>query len=142
MINLTKGEGFGRPLLEFSVMKKPIIASNWSGHIDFLDKDFCCLASGEVKQVHPSAVVENMIIPESGWFSVNLAEIKYYLKDICEDYNKYLEGAKRQAYKSKTQFSFDKMKELLCMNLEVIPKKIELKLPTLKKIELPSLKKI
>jgi hypothetical protein len=27
MISLTKGEGFGRPLLEFSLVNKPIIAS-------------------------------------------------------------------------------------------------------------------
>lgn len=142
MVNLTKGEGFGRPLLEFSLSKKPIIASNWSGHVDFLSDDFCCLVNGEVKQIHPSAVVENMLIPESGWFSANLGEAKYYLKDVFEDYEKYLEKAKRQAYKSKIQFSLDKMKDLLAINLEVIPKKVELKLPTLKKIELPKLKKL
>ncbi len=34
-INLTHGEGFGRPLLEASQSGKPIIASNWSGHLDF-----------------------------------------------------------------------------------------------------------
>ena len=28
MVSLTKGEGFGRPLLEFSLTKKPII-SKW-----------------------------------------------------------------------------------------------------------------
>jgi hypothetical protein len=142
MISLTKGEGFGRPLLEFSLCKKPIIASNWSGHIDFLDKEFCSLISGEVKQIHPSAVIQNMLIPESGWFSVNIAEVKYFLKDIFENYNNYVDQAKRQSYKSKTQFSFDKMKELLSTNLEVVPKKVELKLPALKKIELPQLKKI
>ena len=43
---------------------------------------------------------------------------------------------------SKTQFSFEKMKELISMNIEPIPKRVELKLPTLKKIELPKLKKI
>jgi hypothetical protein len=36
MVNLTKGEGFGRPLLEFSLVNKPIITTNWSGHIDYL----------------------------------------------------------------------------------------------------------
>ena len=37
MVSLTKGEGYGRPLAEFGLSKKPIIASGWSGHIDFLD---------------------------------------------------------------------------------------------------------
>ena len=41
MVSLTKGEGFGRPLLEFTRSKKPVIASNWSGHIDFLNSRFC-----------------------------------------------------------------------------------------------------
>ena len=39
MVSFTKGEGFGRPLLEFSLLNKPIIASGWSGHLDFLEKD-------------------------------------------------------------------------------------------------------
>ena len=32
MISFTKGEGFGRPLLEFGMTGKPIVAPNWSGH--------------------------------------------------------------------------------------------------------------
>ena len=35
MISLTKGEGFGRPLLEFSLTNKPIMVSGWSGHVEF-----------------------------------------------------------------------------------------------------------
>ena len=38
-VSLTKGEGFGRPLLEASISGKPIIASGWSGHIDFLNSE-------------------------------------------------------------------------------------------------------
>jgi hypothetical protein len=142
MINLTKGEGFGRPLLEFSLCKKPIITTNYSGQIDFLDYEFCTLISGEIKQIHPSSVVENMLIPESGWFSPNVGEFKFYMKDVFENYNSYKDNAKRQSYKSKTKFSFDVMKDLLSTYLDLIPKKVELKLPALKKIELPKLKKI
>jgi glycosyltransferase involved in cell wall biosynthesis len=38
-VSFTKGEGYGRPLLEASISQKPVIAPNWSGHIDFLDKE-------------------------------------------------------------------------------------------------------
>ena len=142
MVNLTKGEGFGRPLLEFSVCKKPIITTSYSGHIDFLDPEFSILINGEIKQIHPSAVVENMLIPESGWFSPNLGEFSFYMKDVFENYNSYKDRAKRQSYKSKTKFSFEVMKDILSKYLDLIPKKVELKLPSLKKIELPKLKKI
>lgn len=141
MLNLTKGEGFGRPLLEFTTSKKPVVTTNWSGHIDFLDKDFSCLIGGEVKQVHPSAVVQNIILQESAWFSPNIGEVKYYIRDVFENYDKYTDGAKRQAYRCKNDFSFEKMKDKLSEFLDLVPKKVELKLPTLKKIQLPSLKK-
>jgi hypothetical protein len=46
MVNLTKGEGFGRPLLEFSLTNKPIITTNWSGHTDYLNPEFVTMLPG------------------------------------------------------------------------------------------------
>ena len=139
MVSLTKGEGFGRPLLEFSLAKKPIIASAWSGHMDFLNPEWNVLVGGELKQVHPSAVVQNMILDQSQWFSPNESETGDKLKDVYENYKKYAELAKRQAFKSRTEFSFDKMVDVLDNILTVsIPKQAEFKplaLPKLKKID-------
>ena len=142
-VSFTKGEGYGRPLLEASIAQKPVIASNWSGHLDFLDPQMSILLPGEVKQVHPSAVVQDMILAESGWFTVDYVKASKTLEDIFKNYKKYIDGAKRQSYRSRTVFSLDKMSELLLNILDnKIPKPVELKLPQLKKIELPKLKKI
>jgi len=145
MVSLTKGEGFGRPLLEFSLVKKPIIVSNWSGHMDFLNPEFVVAINGELKNVHPSAT-NQFLIPESQWFSPYYNEIGNAFKDVFENYKNYTEGAKRQAYRSKNEFSWDKMKDkvdsLFTQYIPEFPKAIELKLPQLKKIELPKLKKI
>ena len=145
MINLTKGEGYGRPLLEFSLTKKPIITTNWSGHIDFLNPEFTTLLPGKLTNVHPS-VANQWLLKESQWFSVDLGHTGTVIKDVFEDYKKYIDGAKRQAHKSKTEFSWDKMKdkvdELFTKYIPEFPKQVELKLPTLKKIELPKLQKV
>jgi hypothetical protein len=145
MVNLTKGEGFGRPLLEFSLVKKPIISTNWSGHIDFLSEEFVTLIPGTLTNTHPSAQVPGIIIENSQWFSPDHGQIGFYLKDVFENYKKYTDGAKRQAFRSKTEFSFDKMKEklgeLLDKNIPEFPSQVQIKLPTLKKIELPKLTK-
>jgi glycosyltransferase involved in cell wall biosynthesis len=142
MVSLTKGEGFGRPLLEFSLSKKPIIASNWSGHLDFLQPEYNILVNGNLTNIHPSAVIQNMILAESQWFTPNDGDVANAYKNVYENYNKYLEKSKRQAHYSKTNFSFDKMAEILNNILETkTPKQVELKLPQLKKIELPKLKK-
>jgi len=141
-VSFTKGEGFGRPLLEASLTAKPVIASNWSGHLDFLNDDMSVLLQGEVKQIHPSAVVEKMLLAESGWFTVNYKKASDVLVDVYKNYKKYTDGAKRQAYRSRTEFSLDKMAEKLLSIIDSkIPKPVEFKLPQLKKIELPKLKK-
>ena len=146
MVSLTHGEGFGRPLLEFSRTKKPIIASGWSGQLDFLNPQTSTLLSGQLKNIHPSTVVKDMLIPESQWFKVNTAEFSHYLRDIFENYREYKEKAVKQAKISTTQFSFDKMEEKLRdyfkNYIPEAPEQVKLKLPKLKKIEIPKLKKV
>jgi glycosyltransferase involved in cell wall biosynthesis len=145
MISLTKGEGFGRPLLEFTLTKKPLITTGWSGQMDFLDPKFTCLINGQLTNVHPSAA-NQWLLAESQWFSPDPSQIGFYLKDVFENYKKYTEKAKRQAFKSKVEFNWDKMadklNELLTKCVPEFPKEVELKLPQLKKIELPKLKKL
>jgi glycosyltransferase involved in cell wall biosynthesis len=146
MISLTKGEGFGRPLLEFSTVNKPIITSGWSGHVDFLDSEFVKYIGGNLTNVHPSAAVDKMILRESQWFSVDSIQAGQALKDVYENYKTYKELAKRQGHKSRTQFSYENMRDtldnLLTQYVPEFPKQVQLKLPQLKKIELPKLKKI
>jgi glycosyltransferase involved in cell wall biosynthesis len=137
-ITFTKGEGFGRPLLEASISAKPIIAPNWSGHTDFLHTDFSVLLPGKITQLHHSAVVKNMLLAESGWFTVDYKEASDKIKDIYKNYKNYVEGAKRQAYRSRMEFNLEKMgTKLIELIDDKVPKPIELKLPTLRKIELP-----
>jgi len=145
MVSFTKGEGYGRPLLEFSVTEKPVIASGWSGHVDFLDKEASILVGGDLKPIHSSAVVPNMLIADSQWFAPNDGQAGYALKELFENYKKYLPGAKKQASISKNKFSLDKMTEKLSQILnektQPIPKFIPLTLPKLNKLELPKLSK-
>jgi len=134
-VSFTKGEGYGRPLLESTILQKPVIASNWSGHLDYLSPNMSILLPGAVNQIHPSAVVQNMLLAESGWFTVDYKQASIILKDVYNNYKKYVDKAKKQSYRSRTEFNLDKMGELLINILDKnVPKPIRLKLPTLKKI--------
>ena len=137
-VTFTKGEGYGRPLIEASVSQKPVIAPNYSGHLDFLDAEMSTLLPGQITQIHPSSVVQDMLIPESGWFTIDYKVAAETLEDVYKNYKKYIDGAKRQAYKSRTEFNLEEMgKQLVELLDSRIPKPVQLKLPTLKKIELP-----
>lgn len=134
-VSLTKGEGYGRPFAEFCLSKKPVIAPNWSGHTDFLSPDFTVLLPGAITKVHPSAVVQNMILAEASWFSVDPNSASKALIDVYENYNKYEVLGKRQGHKIKTEFSYDNMVLVLGSYLEKYTlKQVQITLPKLKKI--------
>ena len=147
MINLTKGEGFGRPLLEFSLINKPIISTNWSGQIDFLQSDFTALCGGTLEDVHQSAKNE-WIVDGSKWFRPDLGNVGFFLGDVFKDYKKYKNLANRQGYYSRTNFSFEKMvdqlKDTLNRNVPKLSSQVKLNLPKLNlpELKLPNLKKI
>ena len=147
-VSFTKGEGFGRPLLESAITGKPVITTNWSGHIDFLRPDYNVLIGGELKPVHDSAA-NQFLLKESQWFNINTSIAGRAMKDVFNHYKKYHEKSRKQTQYIKDNFSFDKMGELInsfMPQIEAAPQMQQLQLPKLKKIgdnklpELPKLK--
>tara|TARA_R110000796_G_scaffold181545_4_gene298157 strand:+ start:2078 stop:3382 length:1305 start_codon:yes stop_codon:yes gene_type:complete len=141
MVCLTKGEGFGRPLLEFSTIDKPIITTGWSGHIDFLQEENVGIVGGELENVHETAHIPNMLLKESKWFKPELGDIKYLFNDTFKNYKNWLKKSKSQGKYSRNKFSYDEMsnqlKDILSTSLPVFPKKMELKLPSMSSIKMP-----
>jgi len=141
MVTHTRGEGFGRPLLEFSMTGKPIIATGWSGHIDFLNPSLCSLISGSLQDLDQSSVVKNVLLKQSKWFKPDDFEVSKAYKLIHKHYKKYLTPAKKLKHENKNKFSFDAMVDSLRLlldkyvtNLKVQPKLSKLSLPKLKKV--------
>jgi glycosyltransferase involved in cell wall biosynthesis len=139
MLNFTKGEGFGRPLLEFSLTGKPILVSNWSGHLDFL-KEGAVLLEGELKNVHESAA-DQFLLKESKWFNVNVSKALPLIKDVYKNYDKYKVAAFQLGKQNKQNFGLEKMTKLFdgILNQYGIYNK---KQPTFQPMQLPKLKMV
>ncbi len=137
MLNFTKGEGFGRPLLEFSLTGKPVIVSNWSGHLDFL-KEGAVLLEGELKPVHESAA-NQFLLKEAQWFNVNISKALSVIKDVYKNYNKYKANAAKLATHNLATFSLSKMTEGFdgILNQYGIYSKMQ---PKFQQLQLPKLK--
>ena len=150
LVSFSHGEGFGRPLLEASATGLPIMASGWSGQLDFLDPNTTLLLKGELKQVPKSQVWDKIIVPESKWFNVNEDKAYDAFISIVDDYYTAKRKARSQADKNVDKFSLNKMTQELKVILDkYVPKTqyTQLKLPKLKKtkqtgIKLPKLKKV
>ena len=154
-VSFTHGEGFGRPLLEASLSEKPVIAPNWSGHTDFLSQKDAVLLPGSLNDVKKESFPKGMWIEGTKWFTVNYNYASKTMKDVFENYNKYIVKGKKLSIMNQSRFSLDKMTEkfegILDKHLPKFveqPKSVDLKLPKLKKvgkpkkIELPKLKKV
>lgn len=136
MVSITKGEGFGRPLLEFTMTGKPIIASNWSGHKDFLPMDKSIMVGGKLTDVHSSAI-NDYVIKDSKWFTANYSEVIEVFKIVKKDYESFSEKSLLLMEENKEKFSLLKMKEKFLSIITPFidkPKELKLNLPILTKI--------
>ena len=152
-ISFTKGEGYGRPLAEAAITGKPVIVSNWSGHVDFINPEYNILIGGELKNVHKSAA-NQFLLKESQWFNINVDIASRAMKDLFKHYKKYHEKSRKQTQYLKNNWSFNRMTEklnTLLPKVEAAPQMQQVQLPKLKKInkkpdlsklKLPKLKKI
>jgi glycosyltransferase involved in cell wall biosynthesis len=135
-VSFTKGEGYGRPLAEAAITGKPVITTNWSGHLDFIHPDYNILIGGQLKNVHESAS-NQFLLKESQWFNINTDIASRAMKDIFKNYKKYWESSRKQTQYLKDNWTFNKMVEKinkLMPKVEPAPKNIDIKLPKLKKV--------
>ena len=140
-VSFTKGEGYGRPLAEAAITGKPLIVSNWSGHLDFIKGDYNILVGGGLKNVHSSSA-NKFLIPDSQWFNIDVNTASSAMKDVFKHYKKYLERSRKQTQYIKNNWTFDKMVDKLANLLKVGDDKpspwiqnVPLKMPKLKKIK-------
>ncbi len=150
-VSFTKGEGFGRPLLEQAITGKPVITTNWSGHIDFIRPEYNVLIGGELKPIHASAA-NKWLIKEANWFNINTEVASKAMKDVYKKYKKYIENSRKQTKWLKENFSQNEMTKTLKDYLDKVNVSVDvpLQLPKLKKstpkempkINLPKLQKV
>jgi len=147
MISFAKGEGYGRPMAEFTLTGKPIIASGWSGQLDFLPAENAVLLEGSLTPVHESAA-DQFCMKEAQWFTANYSTAANKLYDVYNNYNTY--SKKSEGLKTNTldNFTLDKMNDRFTQMLEhyvkVQPKLVPFNIPKVNssKMQIPKLNKL
>lgn len=67
LVSLTRGEGYGLPILEAAASGLPVIATGWSGHLDFLKYGKYVSIYYQLRDVHESRIDNNIFVPGSRW---------------------------------------------------------------------------
>jgi hypothetical protein len=147
MISFAKGEGYGRPMAEFTLTGKPIIASGWSGQLDFLPPEHSVLLEGSLTPVHESAA-DQFCMKEAQWFSVNYSNAANKLYDVYNNYNTYSKQSEGLKTNTLNNFTLDKMNDRFTQMLEhyvkTQPKLVPFNIPKVNssKMQIPKLNKL
>jgi glycosyltransferase involved in cell wall biosynthesis len=67
LVSLTHGEGFGLPILEAAACGIPVIAPDWSGHMEFMKHGRFLKVEHKIGPIHETRVDNNIFIPGAQW---------------------------------------------------------------------------
>lgn len=112
-ISLTHGEGYGLPLLEAAACELPVLATNWSGHLDFLKRKKFSAIEYTMQEIPEVVVWEDILIKGSRWAEVNEDDTKRRMKKMVSSYSTPKQWAKELGQSIKEEFDVS----VVCQNV-------------------------
>ena len=108
LVSLSHGEGFGLPIFEAAYNELPVIAPDWSGHVDFLYRPVKDKKTGKeplkahfakvkytLQPIQPETVWEGVLQADSMWCYAEERSYKSRLREVYKDYNRFKNQAKK-----------------------------------------------
>jgi glycosyltransferase involved in cell wall biosynthesis len=107
LISLSHGEGFGLPIFEAAYNGLPIIAPDWSGHVDYLymkvkdkkgkikNKPHYARVDYDLAPVQKEVIWKDVLIKNSMWCYPRPGSYKMRLREVYKDHGRFKSQAKR-----------------------------------------------
>jgi glycosyltransferase involved in cell wall biosynthesis len=111
LLTLTRGEGYGLPILEAAASGLPVIATGWSGHMDFMSHGRFIDVGYKISEVHPSRVDGNIFIPGSKWAQPIESDFKRKIEKFRDASDIPTQWAKQLREKLLPLYSQEKIQE-------------------------------
>jgi glycosyltransferase involved in cell wall biosynthesis len=112
LVSLTRGEGYGLPILEAAASGLPVIATGWSGHTDFLKHGKYIAVDYKLGDVHPSRIDENIFMKGARWANASEDDFKKKITKFRTSNEIPQRWAAELSQKLKSLYSYEKIATL------------------------------
>ena len=102
---MTRGEGFGLPILEAAVAELPVIATNWSAHLDFMKLGKFIAIDYTLIDIPAAKIDNNIFVANTKWAQPLEADFKKRLQKFRSSYDMPKQWALELSKKCIDQFS-------------------------------------
>jgi glycosyltransferase involved in cell wall biosynthesis len=84
LVSLTRGEGYGLPILEAAASNLPVIATDWSGHLDFMNKGKFIKVDYVLSEINKAKVDGKLFLEGAKWAEPRESSAKKAFKKFRE----------------------------------------------------------
>ena len=111
LISTTRGEGFGLPMLEAAACGLPVVATNWSGHLDFLSLGEWLPVDYSLSPIPPTRADGRIFMEGSSWAQPEEQDFKDKLNQVLKNKRDYTKSAADLAIEVRKHFCQAKINE-------------------------------
>lgn len=112
MVSFTRGEGYGLPLIDAAASGLPILATNWSGHLEFLSKGHFSKVEYDLVPVSDKKIDGTIFVRGARWAQVREGDAKKRMRKTVESYTKPKEWANELANVIREKYSIEAICDL------------------------------
>jgi glycosyltransferase involved in cell wall biosynthesis len=117
IVSSTHGEGFGFPLFEASYNELPVIATDWSGHLDFLtvkdeegiEKKLFAKVDYELKPIAQEHTWQGVLEAGTLWAYPLQSHLKSKMRELHKDHGRFKSWSKKLSSHIRKQYTEEKL---------------------------------
>ncbi len=117
IVSSTHGEGFGFPLFEASYNELPVIATDWSGHLDFLtvkdeegiEKKLFAKVDYELKPIAQEHTWQGVLEAGTLWAYPLQSHLKSKMREVHKDHGRFKSWSKKLSSHIRKQYTEEKL---------------------------------